>query len=194
MSAPEDADPENADPKDADRAPFLTTARLELWRPVAGDVRGLNALTADPETRKFLGQSEQSLADSYERMLRQAGSWMLYGYGTVVMRKPGAPQIIGSCGIFHSWRGFGMGMDDVPEAGWVVDKDHWGQGLAGEAMRAVLAWFDAVHGRRRVVCMIDTGHAVSDRLARTLGFRDYDVRETDDDPPLVLYERFGARP
>ncbi len=173
--------------------PFLTTQRLELWHPVAGDLRGMNALTEDAETRKFLGQTEQSAADTFERLLRNAGSWALYGYGIFIVRLPGAPRIIGGCGIFHSWRGFGMGMDDVPEAGWVVARDCWGQGLAGEAMRAVLDWFDAVHGHCRITCMIDRDHAVSDRLARTLGFDEYAVRETDDDPPLVLYERIGPR-
>lgn len=177
-----------------DIGPFLTTERLELWRPVADDLRGMNALTADAETRKYLGQSEQSAADTFERLLRNAGSWTLYGYGIFIVRLAGEPRIIGGCGIFHSWRGFGMGMDDVPEAGWIVHKDHWGRGLAGEAMRAILSWFDAVHGRRRLVCMIDQDHDVSDRLARQLGFRDYDLRETDEDSPLVLYERIGPRP
>ncbi len=179
---------------DQSPAPVLTTERLELWRPVASDIRGMHALTGDAETRRYLGQTEQSAADTFERLLRNAGSWALYGYGIFIVRRPGEAQIIGGCGIFHSWRGFGMGMDDVPEAGWIIHRDHWGEGLAGEVMRAVLAWFDAVHGVRRVVCMIEQGHTVSDRLARTLGFADYALREPEDEPALVLYERFGARP
>ena len=81
------------------------------------------------------------------------------------------------------------GLDDVPEAGWIVHPDHWGQGYAGEAMRAGLAWFDEVHGPQRVACMIEAGHAVSQKLAAQLGFVEYARHQEPGDKELVLYER-----
>ena len=83
------------------------------------------------------------------------------------------PRIIGVAGVFHSWRGFGQGMDDVPEVGWILAQDAWGQGLAREAMHAVLDWFDATHGPTRIACMIDRDNAPSLRLADRLGFVRY---------------------
>ena len=167
----------------------LTTERLELWRPQVGDLDGLNAIHTDPRTLEFLGSWGPSRADSFARLLRNAGGWSFYGYGVFLIRRRGAAQIIGTCGVFRSFRGFAHGLDDVPEAGWIVHPDHWRQGYAGEAMRAVLAWFDEVHGRQRVACMIETGNTVSQRLAAQLGFIEYARHVDAEDKELVLYER-----
>ena len=167
----------------------LTTSRLELWQPQPGDHAGLNAINTDPRTLPFLGTWSPSPADTFARLCRNAGSWALYGYGVFIVRRRGSPQIIGNCGVFRSWRGFAHGLDDVPEAGWIIHPDHWGQGYAGEAMRAALPWFDAVHGSQRVACMIEEGHAVSERLALQLGFVEYARHQQPGDRPVVLYER-----
>jgi RimJ/RimL family protein N-acetyltransferase len=168
--------------------PLLRTERLELWQPRLGDISGLVELIAADETRRFLGRAEANEAGQFSRLMRNAGGWALYGYGNFMVRLAGEPDIIGSCGVFHTWRGFGRGMDDAPEAGWIVRRDHWGKGIAGEAMRAILAWFDATHGHRRISAMIEPGNAVSCKLAATLGFVEYD-RHDFDGAPVILYER-----
>lgn len=170
---------------------MLRTERLELWRPSTGDIAGMVELVADEETRRFLGPALPDAKQQFERLLRSAGSWSLYGYGNLFMRLPGEAAIVGSCGLFHSWRGYGKGMDDVPEAGWIVHRNHTGQGYAGEAMRAILAWFDAEHGPRRITAMIEVENVASDRLARALGFSPYAEHEIEGDQ-LVLYERVPA--
>jgi RimJ/RimL family protein N-acetyltransferase len=167
---------------------LLRTERLELWQPRVGDVPGLIELIADAETRRFLGAAQADEAGQFSRLLRNAGSWALYGYGTFIVRLRGDDDIVASCGVFHSWRGFGRGMDDVPEAGWIVRRDQWGKGLAGEAMCAILAWFDAAHGPRRIAAMIEPGNLASARLAAALGFLAYD-RHTFEGAPVGLYER-----
>lgn len=171
--------------------PVLTTARLELWRPAPGDLADLYELTLATETRAFLGNFAPSLSDSFARIHRNAGSWALHGYGSFMVRLKETQRIVGNCGVFRSYRGFGpdKGLDDVPEAGWIVHKEFWGRGIAREASEAALAWFDAVHGRQRIACMIDDGHAVSDRLARTLGFEPYGRHDLEEGAALVLYER-----
>ncbi len=170
-------------------APVLTTARFELWRPALRDLPDLYDLTLDDETRRFLGQFVPTEMDAFNRLHRNAGSWALHGYGTFMVRPRGADRILANCGVFRSHRGFGQGLDDVAEAGWIVHKDHWGQGVAGEAMQAALAWFDAVHGRQRIACMIEEGHAASDALAGKLGFVPYGRHQPDAGKALVLYER-----
>ncbi|MFC4294024.1 GNAT family N-acetyltransferase [Novosphingobium tardum] len=169
--------------------PLLVTERLELWRPRVGDHEGLHDLLQPEETRRFLGGMGADRADSFARLLRNAGSWQLYGYGSVIIRLRGKQPIVGICGVFHSWRGFGQGMDDVPEAGWIVGRDHWGQGIAGEAMHGILDWFDKSPHAGRVACMIEEGNAPSQALARTLGFVEYDRHYMEADAVLVLYER-----
>jgi RimJ/RimL family protein N-acetyltransferase len=172
--------------------PFLRTARLELWRPQPTDVPGLVALVASEETRRFLGAQKPGAKPQFDRLLRHAGSWSFYGYGTLFARLPGEDAIVGSCGVFHSWRGFDRGMDDVPEAGWIIHRDHWGEGFAREAMRAILAWFDEAHGPRPVAAMIEDGNIASQKVAATLGFVEYGRQEYEG-CPLILYERLAAQ-
>lgn len=171
--------------------PLLTTERLELWQPALRDLPDLYQLTLAEETRRFLGSFVPSEMDAFNRLHRNAGSWALWGYGTFMVRMKGAERIVANCGVFRSHRGFGaeQGLDDVAEAGWIVHKDHWGTGVAREAMEAALAWFDATHGRQRVACMIEEGHAASDALAGKLGFVRYGLHQPEDGAALVLYER-----
>ncbi|WP_309753334.1 GNAT family protein [Novosphingobium sp.] len=171
--------------------PLLTTARLELWQPQLGDLADLFDLTFAEETRAFLGSFVPSEMDSFNRLHRNAGSWALHGYGAFMVRRTGSAKIIGNCGVFRSHRGFGVefGLDDVPEAGWILHKDAQGAGIAREAMEAALAWFDGAHGPQRIACMIEDGHAASERLAAKLGFAEYARHQVEGDKPLVLYER-----
>ncbi|MEQ1498446.1 MAG: GNAT family N-acetyltransferase [Novosphingobium sp.] len=171
--------------------PLITTARLELWQPRLGDQADLFDLTLAEETRRFLGTFVPTQMDAFARLHRNAGSWALHGYGSFMVRLKAKGRIIGNCGVFRSHRGFGadQGLDDVPEAGWIVHQDHWGQGIAREAMEAALAWFDAEHGQQRIAAMIEEGHAASDALAQRLGFVRYGRHQPDDGAALVLYER-----
>jgi len=172
-------------------APLLTTARYELWQPRADDLADLFDLTRDEETRRFLGGFVPSEADSFARLLRNAGSWALWGYGTFMVRRRGEARIVANCGVFRSHRGFGaeQGLDNVPEAGWIVHRDAWGQGLASEVMPAALAWFDATHGRQRTACMIEEGHGASEAIAAKLGFVRYGTQQPDSGAALGLWER-----
>jgi RimJ/RimL family protein N-acetyltransferase len=176
--------------------PLLITARLDLGQPQVGDLADLFDLTFAEETRRFLGSFEPSKLDTFNRLHRNAGSWALHGYGTFMVRLKGQSRIAANCGIFRSHRGFGaeLGLDDVPEAGWIVHQDYWGQGIAREAMEAALEWFDAAHGQQRIACMIEQGHTASERLAAKLGFAEYARHQPDDGAALVLYERLTTSP
>ena len=170
-------------------APVLCTERFDLWRPQPSDIDGLCALIDDAETQRFLGPAARDRKAQHERLLRNAGSWALFGYGTFMVRPRGLDDMIAGCGLFHSYRGFGKGMDDLPEAGWIVRRDWWAKGVASEVMSAVLDWFGQTHGSRRVGCMIEDGNTASVRLAAKLGFSRYDQHREDGGVLINLYER-----
>ena len=170
-------------------APVLVTERLELWRPQASDRAGLRALIEPGEVRRFLGGMDPDDHDVFMRLLRNAGSWALYGYGTFIVRERGRADIVGNCGVFHSWRGFGRGLDDVAEAGWIIGKTSWGKGYALETMRAALSWFEREHGAQPTLCMIEQGHRASETVAQKLGYSAFDRVEEKGERPLVVYRR-----
>jgi RimJ/RimL family protein N-acetyltransferase len=171
--------------------PFLTTERLELWQPRAGDMRAMHEVVTHPSTGRFLGPRAH-FHDHAIRFMRNAGSWHLYGYGALMLRLRGEESVIGNCGVFHTFRGLGEDFDDHPEAGWIVAAEHEGRGLASEAMRAVLAWFDREHGRRRVVCMISPENAPSLALAAKLGFIAFRDAELPDGNAVRVLQRMPS--
>jgi len=172
-------------------APLLVTGRLELWVPTGANLWPMHAIVTDPLTRRFLGPSD-SPAEHFARFSRNAGSWLLYGYGSLMLRERNSGELIGNAGVFHSWRGLGEDFDDCPEAGWILRADRVGQGLAYEAMTAALAWFEREHGRQRIVCMTVPGNAPSIRLAGRLGFVPMREAVLPDGEAVRLFERAAA--
>ncbi len=167
---------------------MLTTARLELWQPVADDEEAMFAILQDPHTWRYFGAAP-SRADHATRFFRNAGSWWLHGYGGLMVRLRGEADVVGNCGVFRSYRGLGPDFDDRPEAGWILAADYVGRGLAQEAMQAVFDWFDATHGPRDVVCMIDPKNAPSIKLAGRLGFEPSRLGELTPGEPVQLFRR-----
>lgn len=108
-------------------APFLTTERLELWRPRPEDLAAMHQVVMNPSTARFLGPATQ-LHEHAIRFMRGAGSWFLYGHGPLMLRLRGQGAVIGNCGVFHTFRGLGDDFDDYPEAGWIVAAEHVGRG------------------------------------------------------------------
>ena len=171
--------------------PRLETDRLVLGLAGREDYIRLRDLVADPQVQRFLGPvPENPTADMFSRALRAAGSWQLYGYGMFLVQEKASGDFIGQAGVFHSLRGFGKGLDDVPEAAWMIAQKHWGKGYALEAMTAALDWFDHQHSHNRVACIIDPENTASVRLAARLGFLHYDAHTFADGESVNLYERF----
>ena len=168
--------------------PELSTDRLDLWRPAPRDHAALVDLLADDEVRRHLGNRPSGTVEEFNRLCRNAGSWALFGYGIFTCRARGTDDVLGICGVFHSWRGFGHGLDDTPEIGWIFARRAWGQGLASEAARGSLAWFDASFPERRVACMINDTNLPSLSVADKLGFVRY-ASEEDAGTTLILLER-----
>ncbi|WP_305097501.1 GNAT family N-acetyltransferase [Croceibacterium aestuarii] len=169
--------------------PLLTTERLELWKPRFDDMRAVYELVTHPRTATHLGPP-LSWTDHYARFHRNAGGWYFHGYGNFLVRERGQSRVIGNIGIFHSNRGLGDDFDLNPEAGWIMAHDHVGKGYASEAMTAILAWFDAEHGPRRIVCIVSPQNAPSLRMAEKFGFVPLRMANMPTDgEPVQIFER-----
>lgn len=80
----------------------------------------------------------------------------------LLLRTDGAPKLIGSCGLAEL-RG------DV-ELGYWVAREHWGQGFAAEAAKAVVGIAKAL-GHKKLVSGHFTDNPASGRVLRKIGFR-----------------------
>jgi RimJ/RimL family protein N-acetyltransferase len=168
--------------------PTLESPRLLLRPHRIDDFEALHGLTVAPETRAFLS-GEPSREDSYKRLLTSVASWHLFGYGTFAVLEREGGNYVGNCGLFRLERDLDPPFEGEPEAGWIIAHSRWGRGYASEAMRAVLAWFDAAIGIRRTVCMISPGNIGSEKLAGALGYRQIGLSRYRGGEELMRYAR-----
>lgn len=169
---------------------MIDTDRLHLRPLRADDLEAFHALTDDEETRRYLsGVSRRE--DSYKRLMMSVGGWAAHGFSTFAVEDRTTGAMVGSCGLFRMVRTLDVDTPEEIEAGWVIARHRWGEGLAGEAVRAAHAWFDDVHGRRRTICMIVPGNTASERIAASLDYRAFrDATHLGD--AVRLYERAGS--
>jgi len=122
----------------------MTTRRLILRRPVPEDAGEIGRSYAhDPEVTRYLlfrpdqtdGELAAFLAETVRNWEKESAfSWVL------VLRESG--RLIGMVDArVDSY---------MVNVGYVLAKEHWGQGYATEALRAVVAWTDAQPGIHRV--------------------------------------------
>ncbi|MFE0753011.1 GNAT family N-acetyltransferase [Inquilinus sp. NPDC058860] len=165
----------------------IETERLVLRPHRAEDFDDLAAMWADPGVTRFIGGRPSTPEESWARLLRYGGLWSLLGFGYWAVRDRATGRFVGEVGFADFRRGLGPDFDGAPEGGWILAPWAQGRGLAGEAVRAALAWADA-RGWARSVCIIDPDNAPSLRLAGACGYREIG-RITYKDHPVVLLER-----
>jgi RimJ/RimL family protein N-acetyltransferase len=167
-------------------APTIETERLILRQYRKHDFAAHYAIVSDPEVMRHFSGPPISKEDSWRRMSAAVGSWPLLGFGGwAVTRRPDG-KLVGMVSLFNAWRALEPKFGEEPEMGWIFAKEVHGQGIAGEACRAVLEWADANLQPTPVWAIIAPSNEPSLRLAERLGFKP--VHETDyhDEPTAVL--------
>ena len=149
--------------------PVIETRRLRLRAHRLSDQAAHVAMWADDRVTRFIGGEPRPENVSWSKFLAAAGLWPVMGYGYWVFADRATDQLIGMGGLAYFARGMAE-LEGVPEAGWAFAADHWGRGLATEAMTAVLGWADAHLAAPEIRCIIDPGHGASKAVAAKLGF------------------------
>jgi len=169
-------------------SPTLTTPRLVLRPHRVEDLADSHALWSDPDVVRFIGGRAMSLEDVWIRLLRHVGQWSVFGWGYFVVRDRTEGTFLGEIGYAEMKRALEPPFD-APESGLAFRPAAQGQGVAAEALRAVLAFGDQrLPDPGRSVCMIDPANHRSIRLAERHGYRAYATgRYRDAD--LTLFER-----
>ena len=149
--------------------PIIETARLRLRPQRLSDKDAHIAMWADARVTRFIGGEPRAPDVSWGKFLSAAGLWPVMGFGYWVFADKASDRLIGMGGLSYFGRGIAE-LEGVPEAGWAFDADHWGAGYATEAMAAVLNWADDRLDAAQIRCIIEPGHAGSERVAAKLGF------------------------
>jgi RimJ/RimL family protein N-acetyltransferase len=141
------------------RTDRIETARLVLRRAEAGDLADLHAVFTRPEAMRYWSTpAHESLAQTrvwLDRMIdapaAEADDFVIEIGG----------RVVGKAG---AWR--------LPEVGFILHPDHWGKGLAREALTAVIAHLFRAHPLARLTAEADPRNARSLALLTRLGFHE----------------------
>jgi len=172
-------------------APTLTTERLRLRAFRTDDFEDHAALWADPIVVQHISGTPASPSESWLSLMRGMGAWSMLGYGYWVVEDLHNDTFYGEVGIADYFRDMQPSIRGIPEAGWVLAPKAHGQGIATEAMRAVLTWADEHLDMPKTVCILDEDFMASKNVALKLGFKDALNTEFRGRPTLLM-ERVKA--
>jgi len=169
-------------------APLLESARLRLRPFRAADVDAQAAMMADEEVMRHIGGKPLSREEAWRKLLCGHALWDLLGYGYWAVERRADGVMIGQLGFADFKRGMVPGIETLPEMGWLLAREAFGQGYASEAAAAALAWADEALAAPEIVAIIDAGNTASIRVAEKAGFS-----ERQDavyrDAPILLFRR-----
>jgi ribosomal-protein-alanine N-acetyltransferase len=160
---------------------IVETDRVVVRSLAAGDLDAFAAVTGDPELMRYVGDgttlSREETAGWIEITARNQlrDGWTTWA---VTDRTTGA--LIGYAGLVH-------GDEDAIEVTYVLRRERWGQGLAGEIVAALVEHAFGVRGLPELRATIDPGNAASRRVVEKAGFRAVAERTDQHGQPEILY-------
>jgi len=178
----------------SDRIATLITERLVLRPPSPADLEDLVQLFADPDATHFVLNGKTlprtHVAHMLENMLNEArhGSvhpnWIPGVPGSLIMVRPDTQDFVGIAVLRMLAPDLAAAIGDVPspaiEAGYILAKPFWGQGLATEAARALVAHGTSLKSKEHVVAVADAKNTASHHVLEKVGFhvrREFDYRD-----------------
>ena len=112
----------------------VETSRLLLRRWREDDLDAYARICADPEAMRYMGGGPLTRAETERRVEKIARSWEERGFGLWAVEHKETGAFIGRIGLqFH---------EDWPEGehrvevSWLIERSHWGKGLATEGAKA----------------------------------------------------------
>ncbi|HYC98380.1 GNAT family N-acetyltransferase [Brevundimonas sp.] len=134
----------------------LVTPRLTLRSARPDDLEAMHAVLSDPRATRWWSTPPHDSLD-------QTAAWL----DSMIANGPDQPdfvierdgQVIGKAGF---WR--------LPDVGYILHPDHWGQGLAGEAVGAAIDHVFIAGAVDELTADVDPDNAASIRLLERLGF------------------------
>ncbi|KAB8195285.1 GNAT family N-acetyltransferase [Nonomuraea phyllanthi] len=146
----------------------LLTERLTLRRPVPGDTDAIFTIHSDPATcvhnpSDALSRREEGL----ELFQRWDDHWQRLGYGYWVVRRRDSDRQLGFCGT----KIMDLNGMSVLNLFYRFEVSSWGQGLAGEAAKAVVEWVSERVPELPVIARVRPANLASQRVAVRAGLQ-----------------------
>jgi RimJ/RimL family protein N-acetyltransferase len=157
----------------------VETERLILRKPRKSDAKALLEAYSDPEVMRYIGLGEtrdlEQTAAWIEKALRR---WKADGFGHYAIERKEDGRVLGRAGFLvwnpDTWETgtrAELGDQSVVELGWMLAREHWGNGYAVEAAIALRDHGFGELGFERLISLILRGNERSERVAEKIGSR-----------------------
>jgi ribosomal-protein-alanine N-acetyltransferase len=152
--------------------PVLTTRRLTLHGVCQADLDLLWQLLTDPQVRRYLCDNQILSRADVQEMLTVSLAQAAQGMGFWMLRDHESKHVgcIGLHPVSHGIVSHAPHLDGEVEPTIALAPDRWGQGLATEALAAVVAYAFETLGLERLVAVVDEPNHASQRLMGRVGF------------------------
>ena len=158
---------------------IIETARLRLRPLTDADMDRYLIMAADPEVTRYVSPSPiprahaEAAAKHYRRQLETKG----YGYWAIEV-KGGSP--FGGIILLQDVK-FTAAFTPAIEVGWLLPREHWGNGYATEGGRAVLDYAFTTMKLAEIVALTAAGNIPPQRVMQRLGMT-HDPHDDFDHP------------
>lgn len=144
----------------------LKTAHLQLRLLQEKDIHYLLELNSSPEVRQFFPDGIQNREQTKARMQEFISWYKNHGLPCFIMFLLESKEFVGRCG-------FGPLETGEIEIGYLLHKKFWGQGLATEAVSALLTWARKHIKTEYIIAFAPKEHTASQRVMQKCGMEHY---------------------
>ncbi len=162
------------------------TERLIARRLTLHDVDAMMAIYGDRETVRFVGDAEPLSEESCRDWVRITDkNFDQRGYGMFGLVDQETGELIGCAGIVHP------GQQSEAEVKYAFRRDHWGKGLATEALSGLLAHGCQLWEVVRVIATIAPANLASQKVLAKVGFIRSEDRQNEDGSVTQVWQYLG---
>lgn len=140
------------------------TERLSFREWLDDDLDRFHAICSDPRVMEYVGNGQVWSRERTGQFIQSAiDTLRQHGFCQWAVIHKSDQKLIGYCGFVRTETG--------PEIGWRLAPEHWGQGLATEAARAILQYGFKTLRFDRVMATVQSANAASIRVIEKLGMK-----------------------
>jgi ribosomal-protein-alanine N-acetyltransferase len=171
----------------APREVVFDTPRLTGRRLDAADIDAMFAIYGDAVAMRWVGDGEPITREGCVQWVEVThANYDRRGYGMFALEDKGSGQVVGFCGIVHP-----NGQAE-PEVKYALLRSRWGQGLATEAVRALMRYGVQVHGLTHVIATTAPANTASHHVLLKAGLQRGALRLNDDGSHTQLFAWHAA--
>jgi RimJ/RimL family protein N-acetyltransferase len=168
---------------------IFETRRLRCRRWRAEDLEELYAVYSDPKVVRWVGDGVPITRNQCQEWLGVTQrNYAERGYGMFVLEDRATGATVGFCGIVHP------GGQPEAEIKYAFSQPHWGQGLATEAVTALLPFGASEYGLQRIIATVAPENFASQRVLWKAGMSLIQERLNDNGTFTLVYEWFSPSP